>query len=73
MSNSSITAWTASLKLLTACWGRPGIACVVLPADNARDLDELPDYLKEDLEVHFASTFDDVFDIAFCEDRYFDI
>ena len=52
---------------------RAGIACVVLPADNARDLDELPDYLKEDLEVHFASTFDDVFDIAFCEDRYFDI
>jgi Lon-like ATP-dependent protease len=52
---------------------RAGITCLVLPADNARDVDELPDYLKDEMEIHFASSFDDVFDIAFCEDRFFDL
>ncbi|MEK9871351.1 MAG: S16 family serine protease, partial [Gammaproteobacteria bacterium] len=44
---------------------RAGIAEVILPADNERDFDELPDYLKEDIEVHFASTFGDVAALCF--------
>jgi ATP-dependent Lon protease len=39
---------------------------------NKRDFEELPEYLKEGLEVHFATTYDDVFDVAFCEDRFFE-
>lgn len=44
---------------------RAGITCVVLPAANQRDFDEIPDYLKEDLEVHFAEEYDKVFEVAF--------
>ena len=51
---------------------RTGMTCLVLPEANKRDFDELDDYLTEGLEVHFASHYDDVFDIAFCEDRFAD-
>lgn len=44
---------------------RAGIKCVVLPAANQRDFDEIPEYLKEDLEVHFAEDYDKVFEVAF--------
>lgn len=44
---------------------RAGIAEVILPIDNQRDYDELPDYLKEDIEVHFASHYDDVARLCF--------
>ena len=44
---------------------RAGIAEVILPADNERDYDELPEYLKEEIEVHFAATFNDVAELCF--------
>lgn len=44
---------------------RAGIAEVILPKDNERDYDEMPDYLKENLEVHFASDYQDVADLLF--------
>ncbi|CAM9505331.1 unnamed protein product [Chrysoparadoxa australica] len=43
---------------------RAGVKCLVFPAGNQRDYDELADYLKEGLEVHFANTYDDVFKVA---------
>ena len=46
---------------------RAGITCVLLPAPNKRDFDELPEYLREGLEVHFASQYQDVYAIAFNE------
>ena len=44
---------------------RAGIKCIILPDANRRDFDEIPDYLKEDLEVHYAEDYDQVFEIAF--------
>ena len=44
---------------------RAGIKCVVLPAANQRDFDEIPQYLKEGLEVHYADEYEQVFDVAF--------
>jgi ATP-dependent Lon protease len=44
---------------------RAGIAEVILPIDNERDYDEMPDYLKENLEVHFASDYQDVAQLLF--------
>ena len=44
---------------------RAGIAEVILPKDNERDYDEMPDYLKENLEVHFASDYQDVAELLF--------
>ncbi len=44
---------------------RVGLEVLVFPAGNKKDFEELPDYLKEGLEVHFASRYDDVFKVAF--------
>jgi ATP-dependent Lon protease len=43
---------------------RAGIKTIILPAANRRDYDEIPDYLKEGLEVHFADEYQTVYDIA---------
>jgi len=51
---------------------RAGIACIIFPEQNRRDYEELPDYLKEGLEVHFAQDYKTVFEVAFCEDDLFD-
>lgn len=44
---------------------RAGIKCIVLPEACKRDYDEIPDYLKEGLEIHFAEDYSTVFDVAF--------
>ncbi|MDV2080547.1 endopeptidase La [Marinobacter xestospongiae] len=47
---------------------RQKITTLILPDANRGDYEELPDYLKEGLEVHFAQHFGDVFQICF-EDK----
>lgn len=44
---------------------RAGIKCLILPSSNQRDFDEIPDYLKEDLEVHYAEDYATVYEVAF--------
>ncbi|WP_228766912.1 endopeptidase La [Thiomicrorhabdus heinhorstiae] len=44
---------------------RIGIRELILPEDNRKDYQELPDYLKSDLDVHFAKHFDDVARLTF--------
>jgi Lon-like ATP-dependent protease len=44
---------------------RAGITCIILPDACRRDFDEIPDYLKQDLDVHFAADYDDVYKVAF--------
>jgi len=44
---------------------RIGIKEVILPEDNRKDFEELPDYLKEDINAHFAKHFDDVARLTF--------
>ncbi len=44
---------------------RIGIKELILPDDNRKDFNELPDYLKEGLTVHFAKHFDDVARLTF--------
>ncbi|XP_034671172.1 lon protease homolog, mitochondrial-like [Drosophila subobscura] len=46
---------------------RSGINCVILPADNRRDFEELPAFITAGLEVHFAANYEDVYRIAFDE------
>lgn len=48
---------------------RAKVTTIVLPDANASDFDELPEYLKQGLEVHFAKRFDDVRRVAFGEDK----
>lgn len=50
-------------KLIAA--RRSKVNVLIFPKENLRDYDELPEYLKKGLEVHFVDTYDDVFKIAF--------
>jgi ATP-dependent Lon protease len=42
---------------------------LILPTANRRDFEELPEYLREGLEVHFARTYREVFEFVFQEHR----
>ena len=44
---------------------RAGITTIVFPEECRRDFDELPDYLKDGLDVHYATDYSNVFDVAF--------
>jgi ATP-dependent Lon protease len=44
---------------------RAGLKELILPADNERDFDEVPDYVKKGVTVSFASNYDQVADICF--------
>ncbi|MEN0048653.1 MAG: endopeptidase La, partial [Bacteroidota bacterium] len=44
---------------------RVGVNTLILPIDNKRDFEELPDYIKEGIEVHFADYFEDVLQVAY--------
>ncbi len=44
---------------------RFGINELIFPEDNRRDFEQLPDYIKEGITVHFADYFQDVLKVAF--------
>ncbi|XP_059621986.1 lon protease homolog, mitochondrial isoform X1 [Phlebotomus argentipes] len=44
---------------------RTGVTCIILPDENRKDFTELPDYIKEGLDIHFVDKYEDVFRIAF--------
>lgn len=50
-------------KLIAA--RRSKVNVLIFPKENQRDFDELPEYLKKGLEVHFVDYYDEVFKIAF--------
>ncbi len=52
-------------KLIAA--RRSKLNVLIFPKENLRDYDELPEYLKKGLEVHFVSDYHEVFKIAFPE------
>lgn len=52
-------------KLLAA--HRGGIKVVVIPKDNERDLEEIPDNVKKDLSIHPVQWIDDVLELALQE------
>jgi ATP-dependent Lon protease len=44
---------------------RAGISTVILPKACDRDFDEIPDYLKEGLTVHYADDYQQVYEVVF--------
>lgn len=46
---------------------RSGLKTLIFPKDNVRDYDELPEYIKKGLAIHFVQHYDEVFSIAFPE------
>lgn len=50
-------------KLIAA--RRSGLKTLIFPKDNVRDYDELPEYIKKGITIHFVEHYDEVFNIAF--------
>ncbi len=50
-------------KLIAA--RRSKLKTIILPQENLADYDELPDYLKKGIKIHFVNTYEDVYRIAF--------
>lgn len=44
---------------------RTGRTVLIIPYENRKDYEELPDYLREGLQPHFARDFNDVYQVAF--------
>ena len=44
---------------------RVGINELIFPEDNRKDFEELPEYIKEGVTVHFAKYFEDVLQVAY--------
>ncbi|MGK7395892.1 MAG: endopeptidase La [Candidatus Cyclobacteriaceae bacterium M3_2C_046] len=44
---------------------RVGVKHIILPRENEKDFIELPDYIRQGLEVHYANYFEDVLKIAY--------
>ena len=44
---------------------RAGAEIVVLPEENRKDFDDLPHFIRADIEVYFCSNYSEVFDIVF--------
>lgn len=57
-------------KLIAA--RRSKVNVLIFPKENLRDYDELPEYLKKGLEVHFVEYYDEVFKIAFPKEKLHD-
>jgi ATP-dependent Lon protease len=53
------------VKEKTIAARRAGLRVLIFPEENKKDFQELPDYLKEGLEVHFARDFREVYAVAF--------
>lgn len=55
-------------KLIAA--RRSKVNILIFPKENLRDYDELPDFLKKGIEVHFVDYYDEVFEIAFPKQEF---
>ncbi len=55
------------VKEKTIAARRVDITELIFPDDNRKDFEELPDYIKEGITVHFVKYFDDVLRVAYPE------
>lgn len=53
------------IKEKTIAARRSGVKTLIVPKGNEKDINELPEYLKEGLSIHFASEYEDVRKIVF--------
>lgn len=53
------------VKEKTMAASREGIKKLIFPKANQKDIERLPDHIKEGLEFYFAEEYSDVFKIMF--------
>lgn len=44
---------------------RVGVDVIALPEENRKDFSDLPDFIRQDLSVHFVTHYKDIYEIAF--------
>ncbi|KAH7727604.1 ATP-dependent protease La family protein [Aphelenchoides avenae] len=44
---------------------RAGVSEVILPVENKKDFEDLDDFIKNDVTIHFATHYNEIFDIVF--------
>ena len=47
---------------------RAGIKTIIIPHDNEKDLDEIPDIVKDNVKIIFADKIEDVLQVALVND-----
>lgn len=57
------------VKEKTIAAKRSDIKCIIFPSANKRDYDELAANVKEGLEVHFVDQYNQIYNIAFGEEK----
>ncbi|KAJ3200031.1 ATP-dependent Lon protease pim1, partial [Dinochytrium kinnereticum] len=55
------------VKEKTIAAKRSGVKLILLPASNRNDWDELPEYIREGIEVRFVEWYREIFEVAFGE------
>lgn len=64
----SLTGWVlpvGGIREKVIASKRIGIKVLILPFENQKDFEELPDYLREGMTIHYAKHFDDVARLTF--------
>ena len=47
---------------------RSGMKSVIMPAANKRDFDDVPEFIRKELTIHFVENYRDVYGIIFGAD-----
>lgn len=53
------------VKEKTIAARRNGVKTIIFPSGNKKDFDELPEHVREGLDVHFVDHYDQIFELAF--------
>lgn len=44
---------------------RAQVECLILPKENEKDFDELPEFIKKDINIYFVTEYKEIFDKVF--------
>ncbi len=44
---------------------RADIRCIILPEENRRDVEDLDDFIKKEVQFHFVKHYSEVYEIIF--------
>lgn len=44
---------------------RAGVSEIILPSENRKDFDDLPDFIKTEVTIHFVEHYEDVYRLVF--------
>ena len=53
------------LKEKTIAARRVGVMELIVPKDNKKDFEELPEYIREGIKINYADYFDDVLKVVY--------